>query len=188
MSASQRLGDQIRAETIAAHRAARQRSLRTAQAIARGEISIPLRCGECRAPSVVLDAEDDRFLRCLQCSRPTRLSTAHQLRQHGNPNDHCRGRRPAAQSKGKLVPPTKRKRRITPELIARMTEMRQQGATLEQTADACGVTTQTVGKYTPKGINHHRHTVTNHANARAASSVPEPTGRIISSSLARTFR
>jgi hypothetical protein len=83
-----------------------RRSQAAAEAIARGQIKVPLRCGHCRAPSVVpdweLEAEKDprRHLRCLQCSRRTPLEDAHTARKQEirmiiaagvDPRPHARG-------------------------------------------------------------------------------------------------
>jgi hypothetical protein len=63
-----------------------------AEAIFRGDIQVPMRCGHCRAPSVTEDRDSDaryfdeeheqpRDLRCLACGRLTPLEDAHLARR-----------------------------------------------------------------------------------------------------------
>jgi hypothetical protein len=65
-----------------------ERSQAAAEAIARGEISVPLRCHHCRTPSVIVDNDtsavlpaETKGLLCLQCGRRTNLRMAHRMRQ-----------------------------------------------------------------------------------------------------------
>jgi hypothetical protein len=44
---------------------------------------------------------------------------------------------------------------VTPELAARMTQMRHDGMTIEQVALEIGTSMETVKRHTPKGIDHH---------------------------------
>ena len=81
--------ERIRARVLRDQRKARRRSLRAAEAIARGEIKVPLRCGHCQSQSVVKNFElpalneivTDEELRCLQCDRKTLISAAHTARK-----------------------------------------------------------------------------------------------------------
>jgi len=83
VSPSDGWADRIRAEVLDQQSKARKRAQATAQAIRRGEISVPLRCGECRSPSWVTeqDGANRTWLVCLQCSRYTSAEKAHELRQ-----------------------------------------------------------------------------------------------------------
>ena len=56
----------------------RLRQQAAATAIARGEISVPLRCDHCKSPSWTAD---DAVLVCLQCSRVTPFWLAHETRK-----------------------------------------------------------------------------------------------------------
>jgi hypothetical protein len=92
MRPSKSFGDQIRSQVLTHQANARKRSQDAAQAILRGEISVPLRCGHCQSPSVLGDREGGSYdeearvvlppgLRCLQCNRTTSLRTAHKVRK-----------------------------------------------------------------------------------------------------------
>ena len=86
-----RQADAIRSQVLTGPAKARRRSQDAAEAILRGDISVPLRCGHCQTPSVVPDYEagtsiDDSpskptNLRCLQCSRLTSIRSAHTVRK-----------------------------------------------------------------------------------------------------------
>jgi hypothetical protein len=103
---SERTEDRIRTQALESERRRLERSIAAAQAIARGEIQVPLRCGHCRTPSVVEDYDRDDLaqlaprVRCLQCGRTTLVREAHKLRRQEmrmiisagvDPRPHTRG-------------------------------------------------------------------------------------------------
>ena len=84
----ERTEDRIRRQVLDNARRASSRSQAAAEAILRGDIEVPLRCGFCRTPSVLPDddgevpfPQEKRGLRCLQCGRRTGLKMAHTMRQ-----------------------------------------------------------------------------------------------------------
>lgn len=81
--------------------------------------------------------------------------------------------------------------KVTADLVAQMTQMRLDGQTIEQVALELGVSTETIRRHTPKGIDHHtrgRKPHSNAANATPPSSVPEPSARIVRPSVSRGYR
>jgi predicted transcriptional regulator len=83
------------------------------------------------------------------------------------------------------------RRTFTQEEIDAWIAYRQAGNTIEQTALDFGVSTQTVQKYTPKGIkNESKKGKKRHLAhpANKAAQIPGPTARIVRTSVAKRFR